>query len=196
MSEDSLREIRAMILLSLPYPPLPMQVCQVEEDANLVSTDDATTTTHSLLGLCLNNAVVRNNAKENKEREIKAKAVFQQLLHDMATHGFDATDEDLYSIYCKASHSHIAAYFSNTPAPHIAFRPLHYITNGDKTHRKMCEYMAGQSVLFEDEPPKTTEDFANQSYAELLRKTRDRLGHIMTHEEQQAAMQKIVQVDA
>jgi len=187
MAQDPLREIRTMILLSLPYPPLPIRVDRVEADANLISTDDATTTTHSLLAICLNAAVSRNNIKENTERKLKAETIFQKLLHDMATRGFDASDAELYTIYCRNSLNHIAAYFPNTPPPQIEFRPLHYITTGDATHAKMCEYMAGQSVLFDDNPVKTAQDFAHKSYADLLRMLRDRLGHIMTVEEQAQA---------
>lgn len=193
MAEDPLREIRTMILLSLPYPPLPIRVDRVEADANLISTDDATTTTHSLLAICLNAAVSRNEPKENAERKPKSEAVFQKLLHDMATRGFDASDAELYTIYCRNSLAHIATYFPNTPPPQVEFRPLHYITTGDATHTKMCEYMAGQSVLFEDSPVKTTQDFAHKSYSELLRMLRDRLGHIMTVEEQAQAELKAQQ---
>ena len=61
------------------------------------------------------------------------------------------------------------------------------MSKGDHVHKKMCEYMAAQSVLFEDTPVQTAEFYSRKSFLGLLNIARDRLGHTMTEEERQLA---------
>jgi len=68
--EDPLREVRTMILLSLPYPPLPVPVSRVEADAG-VTCGEALTTTHTLIARCLNSSALRNAPAENDARRTK-----------------------------------------------------------------------------------------------------------------------------
>lgn len=57
------------------------------------------------------------------------------------------------------------------------------MSKGDKVHKKMCEYMAAQSILFEDKEPVGAEVYSRKSYLALLNIARDRLGHVATEEE-------------
>ena len=66
---DSLREMRTMILISLPYPPLPMVVGKVEGDTKILTGEDATTTSHTLIARCLDAAVERSDAADNARRK-------------------------------------------------------------------------------------------------------------------------------
>jgi len=66
---DSLREMRTMILISLPYPPLPMVVGKVEGDTQTLTGEDATTTSHTLIARCLDAAVERSDAADNARRK-------------------------------------------------------------------------------------------------------------------------------
>jgi hypothetical protein len=47
----------------------------------------------------------------------------------------------------------------------------------------MAEYMAGQSVFFEDPFPITREQYLHFEFSEMLLAARDRIGHVMTDEE-------------
>jgi hypothetical protein len=51
----------------------------------------------------------------------------------------------------------------------------------------MGEYLAAQSVLFEDKPPKTLRDYAKKSFFGMLCIARDRLGHALDEEFEEAA---------
>jgi len=183
---DSLREIRTMILLSLPYPPLPVSVAQIVADECSVMGEETVTNSHTLIGQCLNAAVVRADDASNGARQTMQRRALQRFLHSMATAGFAGTAADVYCIYCGATVEHIASFFPEGHPLDIRFRPLDSVRSGDPVHVKMSEYMAGQSLLFQDDPPVGRAQYQKLSYPEQLLAVRARLGHAMTPEEQAA----------
>lgn len=173
-----------MVLLTLPYPPLPVLVTRIEDDDGRLISDDGVITTHTLLAKALTESMVRDDPSLNEERRERQKHVFQCFLHAMAVEGFATTDpERLYTLYCRFSIEHISTYLP--PGHPVDFRipPLSYITSRDKVHTKLAEYMAAQSLFFEDQPPIPREQFLQREPAQLLFDLRERLGHVMTQEE-------------
>jgi len=180
--EDPLREMRTMILLSLPFPPIPVQAAKT--DQGVIQSDDAVISTHDILAICLNSAAARGDQVKNYERRVKQREVLQHFLHALATKGFTCPDEELYHLYCEYSLLHITTYFLEAERPpEIRFMPLSYISKADPIHRQMCQYMAGQSRLFEDDPPLTTEYYGQFDYDILMKITCARIGHAITEEE-------------
>ena len=184
--DDSLREIRTMILLALPYPPLPVSVAHVVADECRVTGDAVVSTSHTLVGQCLNGAVARADEGRNRTRQARQRAALQRFLHSMATAGFFGTPHDVYGIYFGATLEHIASFFPEGHPLDLNFLPLDSVCKGDGTHAKMAEYLAGQSVLFQDDPPVPREAYLRLSYPEQLLAARSRLGHAMTQEERAA----------
>lgn len=183
---DSLREIRTMILLSLPYPPLPVSVAHVEADECRLVGEETVTTTHTLIGQCLNGAVLRADEAANAVRKAGQRRALQRFLHHMATAGFFGTAQDVFTIYCQATMEHVASFFPEGHPLDVRFQPMDSVCRGDGTHRKMAEYLAGQSLLFQDDPPVRREQYMLMSYPEQLLAARSRLGHALTPEEQAA----------
>lgn len=181
---DSAYEIRSMILTVLPYPPLPVEVHTVEET---ILGEESVTTSHAILSQLLQIAAKKDDPTSNRERKFKQIDVFRGFLHAMAVEGFDSNGTDLYKIYCEYTKKHIETYFDIAEKVELKFKPLSYISKGDATHERMCEYMAGQSIIFEDPVPKSAELYKHKSYACLLEITRDRLGHTMSDEELERA---------
>lgn len=179
---DPNREIRTMILLSLPYPPLPVLATRVERDDGRLHEDEVTTS-HTFIAQGLQEATARNDPAFNAVRRERQQKVFQDFLHAMATEGFACDVERLYSIYCRFSLEQIASYFPPGHPIDIRFQPLSYIARNDKSHAKMAEYMAGQSLFYEDSPAITREQYLAQDFATMLLACRDRLGHVMTEDE-------------
>jgi hypothetical protein len=175
--EDSDREIRAMILLTLPYPPLPVLAARIE-DGHIAS--DGVTTSHTLLAKALSETAWRNDPAANTARMARQKRVFQEFLHAMATGGFATDDpERLYLLYCRFSLDHLATYLPLGHPIDIRFQPYAYTTKGDATHRKLAEYMAAQSIFFEDPVPITREQYVQRyDLRDMLFTLRDRLGHV------------------
>lgn len=184
-SEDPNRELRAMVLVALPYPPLPVLASRVDRDDHRLQ-DDASTrlTSHALISHGLNEAIARNRPEENADRKNRQLDVFQRFLHAMATEGFFMqSPEPLYQLYCRFTLEHISTYFPPGHPIDVRFQPLASITRGDPFHGKMAEYMAAQSLMQEDPVPTTREQYLLQDYAQMLFAVRDRLGHVMTLEE-------------
>jgi hypothetical protein len=183
-------EIRAMVLLTLPYPPLPVLATRIETDDERLIEGDAgsVTTTHTLVAKGLTESMLRNDQTANDERRDRQKRVFQEFLHAMATEGFATADpERLYFIYCRFSLDHISTYFPVGHPIDIRFPPLSYMVKGDRGHAKLAEYMAAQSVFFQDQPPISRDQFLNREPGDLLFELRARLGHVMTDEERERA---------
>ncbi len=175
-------EIRTMVLLTLPFPPLPILAARVEQDDERLQ-GDTDTTSHALIARGLDEAIARDRASENSARKVRQIEVFRKFLHAMAVEGFSCTDERLYQIYCAITLEHVATYFPVGHPLDIRFQPLSSICKGDHAHTKMAEYMASQSVYYEDTVRTRRDQYLQQDYATMLKACRDRLGHIMTDEE-------------
>lgn len=183
-------EIRAMVLLTLPYPPLPVMAARIEaDDGRIINTsDDAVTTTHTLIAKGMTECVTRDDPAANAERRARQVSVLQTFLYAMATEGFATTNPDrLYEIYCRFSIDHITTFLP--PGHPVDFRipPLSYITKGDRLHTRLADYMAAQSILYEDQPPVSRAEYLRLEPRDLLFTLRARLGHVMTLEERARA---------
>jgi hypothetical protein len=186
----STAEIRSMILLSLPYPPLPVMAARIEaDDGRIINTsDDAVTTTHNLIAKGMTECMTRDDARANAERRQRQTRVLQTFLYAMATEGFATTNPDrLYEIYCRFSIDHITTYLPRGHPVDFRIPPLSYLIKGDRLHTRLAEYMAAQSVLFEDQPRVSREEYLREEPADLLFTLRARLGHVMTLEERARA---------
>lgn len=174
-----------MVLLALPYPPMPVLATRFElDDGRLL--DDAVTTSHTLIARALDEAMARNNPAENSSRMLRQQACFRSLLHTMAGGGFACPPDQLYLIYCRYTLEHISTYFPVGYPLDIRFQPFGYTVKGDATHAKLAEYMAGQSIFFEDPHPISREQYLHYEPHQMLSALRDRLGRVMTEEEEQA----------
>ena len=177
-----LSEVRAMILLSLPYPPLPVLAGRVESDEARVN-GETVTTSHTFLARCLQGAVQRCDRAGDSERREKQQEVLQRFLHEMATVGFFEGPETVYAIYCKYTRDHLQTYFPKGHNLDLSFCPLDSVSRGGRAHKKMAEYLAAQCILFEDPTLTPTEEFERLEYPAQLLLVRARLGHAMTQEE-------------
>ena len=186
MAEDPLREMRTMILVSLPYPPLPICAQRLDEDGRV--GEEAVITTHDVVARWLNECAVLNDQAENLKRRDRQVEVFRRFLHSLAVEGFAMSPRELYDLYTTFCRDHIATFDPAGNTPDLRFKPYDYMCKGDKHHAKLCEYMAAQAILFNDpEPRKTAEDYASLSAGQLLLACRDRLGHIMSDTEKAEA---------
>ncbi len=182
MAEDPNRELRAMILVSTPYPPLPVVVVRFGLDDHRL-LDEQMVTSHTLFAKAFDEAIMRNRPEENAARKARQLDVLQRFLHAIATVGFFCGPEQLYQLYCRFTLDHLATYFPEGHPLDVRFQPLSSVTRGDACHAKMAEYMASQSVFHEDPVQVHRYQYMEQDYIQMLLACRDRLGHAMTDEE-------------
>jgi hypothetical protein len=186
-----------MVLLSLPYPPLPVYVRSADPLELSAQGELTETTTHTLLARCLNAEAERGDQERNARRRKRQTEVFRKFLQDLALRGFDMEPPELFEFYCEYSKQYIHTYFEEGELRmDVMFARLEDTPKGGKVHSKMCEYMAAQSILFKDEPPKTRAHYERKGFASLLLMARDRIGHKMTEDEHARAVEIMKEEEA
>ena len=178
-----------MILLSLPFPPLPIRVEKTDSLELSARGEDRDTTSHTLIAKVLNDAAERNDQGANARRNKRQMEVFQRFLHALGGGGFDADAKGLFTLYCDYTRLHIHTYFENAPPPPIFFGRCEDVARGSPVHLKMCEYMAGQSILFGDKPPVARREYERKGYGSLLLMARARLGRMEDSPENEAELE-------
>jgi len=170
---DSNREIRAMILCALPYPPLPVVVRRFEDGNRL--GEDTVCSSHDLISHLLEAACVRNQSNDNLQRQERQRGILREFLADLVKDG-PLDPPRLYEVYCRRTQQHIATYYpENQPLPEVRFLPMDRVCRGDPNHIKVCEYMAAQAILLELQGGKAVQDWLAADLPSLLSIARDRL---------------------
>ena len=173
---DSTQEMRAMILSALPLPPLPVVVQRIEDDGRIAS--ELVQTSHDVLSNLLLHACARNDQGQNAERKKRQHEVLRLLVASMYNKGEWQPIPDLYHTYCRHTLLHILTYLPpEAPPPGIRFMPLDSVCKGDPTHRRMCDYMAGQALLLGEPNGRASQDWLCREYADMLAMARGRLLH-------------------
>ena len=192
---DSVREIRAMILVALHLPPLPLVVSKVDPDS-MQSSECVVTTSHSIIAECLNAAAMQNDKRANAVRQKRQQANFRRFLHALAERGFEFGAKDLYELYCTFTRDHVNTFFpENARTEGLRFMPYDYMTKGDGAHKRLCEWVEAQSILFEDPDPVKSEDLAGTELSELLFMSRARFGRVATMEDRKLIREKEEQLE-
>jgi len=146
---DSIREMRAMALVALPFPPLPVEVQKVASDS-LIADGVEVINTHDLFAQCINACAAREDKDLNSKRKENQIKVLREFLADLCHRGLSLEGEDLYRLYCEHSYKHICTYFRENDKPEVKFMPYSYIAKGDKCHKKLIEHFIAQGILFEE----------------------------------------------
>ena len=170
---DQNRELRAMILAALPYPPLPVQARHFEEDGNELG-DYTMVTSHDIISNLIEQSWRRDQTTTSPDRQEKQREVLRCFLRDLVKDGIPTVDV-LYEIYCTHTRDHIASYYPKGSSPELKFFPLAHVSKGDKVHLRTCDWMAGQSRLLQLTGGFTAADWLPRHYHELLDVARSRL---------------------
>jgi hypothetical protein len=112
---DQNRELRAMILAALPYPPLPVQARHFEEDGNELG-DYTMVTSHDIISNLIEQSWRRDQTTTSPDRQEKQREVLRCFLRDLVKDGIPTVDV-LYEIYCTHTRDHIASYYPKGSSP-------------------------------------------------------------------------------
>ncbi len=171
---DSNREIRAMILCALPYPPLPVAVRRFDDDNKL--GEEAVCSSHDLISQLLEAACLRSTTEENAERQRQQREILRGFIADLVKDG-PLQPPGLFEVYCRRTREHIGTYFhaEGKGLPEVRFMPFDFVSRGDKYHAKICEYMAAQAILLELQGGTAMQDWMCADFPSLLSVSRDRI---------------------
>ena len=163
---DTNRELRSMIFCVIHLPPLPAVVSRLDRDDNAVIDDEATESSHSIIGSMMEWAAMANNDKANAKRLLAQKEMFAKFNEELLTMDLDAcSSEALFEFYCKHTRQWLNTY--STVGNLLRFKPLDFIAGKDKTHVNMMGYAKAQCRLHTGQPCKTGE--LENPYADLMR---------------------------
>ena len=128
---DSNQEIRTLILVSTPFPPIPIIVQQYEDR---VIGDDVVRDSHTVFSMLLEVAVKRDDAAANNVRRERQEGLFDAFFEAFDGGGDTAPVEKYYDLVCDFTRRWIHAYMD--PMPFDArFMPMDSVCVGDAVHR-------------------------------------------------------------
>ncbi len=163
-----------MILAPLPLPPLPVIVERLDDDGRVC--EELLQTSHDLLSNLLLHACAKNSPADNDERKERQTGVLRSLVNHMANRGQLQSVPELYETYCHHTRLHACTYLPRDgKGPSMRFAPLASVCKGDATHRRMCDYMAGQAIILEEPNGTSAQDWLCREYADMLSMARQRL---------------------
>jgi len=155
-----------MIFCTIHLPPLPAVVSRLDREDNEVLDDDATESSHSIIGSMMEWAAMANNDKANATRLLAQTDSLRKFEHELA--GLDlenCTAEALFEFYCRHTRQWLNTY--STVGNMLRFKPLDYIVNKDKTHQNMTGYTNAQFRLHTGQTPESGS--LDGEYAEQMR---------------------------
>lgn len=168
-AEDGAREIRAMVLMALPCPPLPMLANRVVEgEESTVASGDwsggvRVSNTHDLLGHLLNVRAACDQQAVNANRLRAQERAHQRLFDGLDALAAEADDagtglelRDVVAAFGQFTRDYVAAFLDGTAsgaaivaAPDVRIlADLGQIRSTDNIYWRLREYVAAQDVLF------------------------------------------------
>ncbi len=76
---------------------------------------------------------------------------------------------DLYTTYCHHTMLHVLTYMPpEAPMPSMRFMSLASVCKGDPTHRRMCDYIAGQAIILGQPNGRAAQDWFCRENADML----------------------------
>jgi hypothetical protein len=150
MCNDGAREVRAMVLLSMPCPPMPMLMSkEILDEVSFVHTDQVPCNSHDLIAHLLNKAAAARNCGEiiHSQRRLyqqNTSAILNQRFDDWKlTHPDDEIPplEISYGFFAEFTRSYIQGYMSD-PAREldIRFIPATDVDHGSILYCKCLDF--------------------------------------------------------
>ena len=134
MVPPKLLEQLAMYFVAWPCPPLPV----------LVSGE--LTTSHDLLAGLLMLAMTRNNAGLNKERESRQVLLTNEFVTQCVG---CSTAQEMFEHCKRFTGEYVHAYDdAGTSTSGFCFVEMDQMEKGDKTHKAICAWNAGQDIMY------------------------------------------------
>lgn len=190
---DGMREIRAMVVASLPCPPMPVMVSrELEDEASFTSIDASCCSSHDIMAHLMNLACTVATEDHNRRRA--------ELQHEAMTELFDAVDEWIgaqttgsrarlppvkwsYDLFATFTRRYIQSFMPDpTRTQDIRMLPIESIDRTHRVHAKALQFQRAQDILYGEECKQQFRcllrcSYEAMSYAELVQLSMARIIH-------------------
>lgn len=183
MSSDSSREMRAMILLSLPCPPMPMLMSrEVRDELSYVEVVNVGCNSHDLIAHLLNKAASASATATGLHLRRRA---FQHGVGEKLYERFDQWQIEnpgvampaldiSYGFFAEFTRGYIQSYMGEpTKEVDIRFLPAHDVDSGSVLHLKCQDFARAQNILYGTAPLERGVDA--MAYGELVQVSAHRI---------------------
>ena len=166
MEGDSSAEIRSMMMVMHPCPPLP--ICGGEIDGE-IDGEPQQTSSHDALSFCVDLSARRNDVAWNNERAVIHQAWIDMYMRRLMEHhtaglAFPGHEEVTYAIMSDFTRIYIQSYFPRSNMD-IRFAPLDSATNPMRA--LVCQWLAARQIVDEERADAREEDHAHKSTSQL-----------------------------
>jgi hypothetical protein len=157
MPHDHLAEMRSILLMSLPCPPLPMLVCREIEESDFLYPGDTYCNSHDLIGYLLNRATCAQTNTEELHRNRKRfqTGALRTLINRFDHWKTNNSECDVppleisFTFFTEYTRAYIQSYM---PYPDklldIRFVPPTSIERGELLHTKSVDFAKAQNILY------------------------------------------------
>lgn len=165
---DTTMEMRAIMALLLPCPPIPVLALN-ESRGEMVQSSS-----HDIYGICMDVAARINNIEDNKRRERDQNRLADQLLAEMRTIvqrvgssvvDYDSAGSQLYHAMCTFTAAYQLSYMPGAIRTSFAFPPIGSVS--DTMRARIREWLAGREIVQGRNPVATASDHEWKSVPRL-----------------------------
>ena len=149
--QDGNREIRSMVMVSFPIPPLPLIVCkEMEDELSFVHADHAVTSSHDLVAHLINVTCVVASSAVNAQRMKRQKEIMDSFFDKIDSHREEVnhSEEWCYKAATEFTRIYTASYMQKSTDVDMRFVPASEIDRNHKVFRKMIEFQKAQDILY------------------------------------------------
>lgn len=183
-----MREIRAMIVASLPCPPMPVMASrEIEDEASFTITQTSCCSSHDLLAHLMNVASTVATDEHNRRRAALQNEAMSELFDTVdAWIGAQTTKTRLppaqwsYDLFATFTRKYIQSFMPDpTRAQDIRMLPFEDIDRTHRIHAKALQFQKAQDILYGDECKLQfrMRSYETMSYAELVQLSMARIIH-------------------
>jgi hypothetical protein len=187
MAYDAMQEVRAMVLLSMPCPPMAMYMSRELQD-EVSYVQEAVGNSHDLIAHLLNKAAAAQACKGLATN----RRCSQQTASDLLNSRFDTWQSDnpsvestptatAYQFFAEFCRSYIQSFMADPKRElDIRFRPVEEVSKESVVHKRAVDFSKAQNILFGTLAGK---EVAHMTYAEIIQQSARRILESKSSEE-------------
>lgn len=149
--QDGNREIRSMVMVSFPIPPLPLIVCkEMEDELSFVHSDHTVASSHDLVAHLMNVTCVVASSSANAQRMKRQEEIMNCFFDNVDSHKEEVnhSEEWCYKAAAEFTRLYAASYMQKLVPVDMRFVAASDIDRNHKVFHRMIEFQKAQDILY------------------------------------------------